>query len=75
MPTTAQTLSKNIRFVTNAKGQKTEVIVSLKNRVMKQFFEDVQDLLLIQDRINDERVDFFEAVDKILSTKKSISNV
>lgn len=75
MATAAQTISKNLRFVTNAKGQKTEVIVSLKNRVMKQFFEDVQDLLLIQDRIDDERVDFFEAVDKILPSKKMIRNV
>jgi hypothetical protein len=69
MATQAQTISKNIKFITNEKGEKTEVIVSLKNKIMKEFFEDIQDLLLIQDRIGDEKVDFFESVDKILSSK------
>lgn len=69
MATQAQIISENIKFITNEKGEKTEVIVSLKNEIMKEFFEDIQDLLLIQDRIDDEKVDFFESVDKILSSK------
>lgn len=69
MATQAQIISKNIKFITNEKGEETEVVVSLKNKVMKEFFEDIQDLLLIQDRIDDEKVDFFDSVDKILSSK------
>ncbi|RYU94366.1 hypothetical protein [Emticicia agri] len=69
MATQAQIISENIKFVTNEKGERTEVIVSLKNKIMKEFFEDIQDLLLVQDRIDDEKVDFFESVDKILSSK------
>lgn len=69
MATQARIISENIKFITNEKGEGTEVIINLKNKVMKDFFEDIQDLLLIQERIDDEKVDFFESVDKILSSK------
>ena len=67
MATYAEIISKNIKYVTNEKGQETEAIISLKTPLMKAFFEDIKDLLLIQDRVNDDRVDFFEATHKILT--------
>ena len=67
--TTAE-ISRNISYQIDTKGKKTAIVFNLKNRAIQDLMEDILDLLAVKERLNDERVDFFEATDRILSVKK-----
>ena len=58
---------KGVNYITDAKGNKTAVVISLKN--YKEEIEDFLDGLQALNRIQEPSVDFEKAVSKILKTK------
>lgn len=73
--TTAEMISKGISYQTDIKGKKTAVVFDLKNKAVQEIIEDFFDLLTVKERQNDERVDFFEATDRILNKKPKTAHV
>lgn len=63
-------INKSISYQTDIRGKKTAVVFDLKNKAIQELVEDIMDMLTIKERLHDERVDFFEATEKLLSTKK-----
>lgn len=66
----AQLISKGISYQMDTKGRKTAIVFDLKNKAVQEIVEDILDLLTVKERQNDERIDFFQATDKILKLKK-----
>lgn len=58
---------KGINYITDTKGNKTAVVISMKN--YKEEVEDFLDGLEAQNRLEEPAVDFEKAVSKILKTK------
>jgi RNase adaptor protein for sRNA GlmZ degradation len=66
---TAQMINKGISYQMDTKGKKTAVVFDLKNKAVQEIMEDILDLLTVKERQNDEKIDFFQATDKILKLK------
>ncbi len=64
---------KGINYVTDEQGNKTAVIISLKN--YKEEIEDFLDGLEAQDRLEEPSVDFEKAITKIIKSKSSNGKV
>ena len=60
---------KGIHYITDERGNKTAVVISLKN--YKEEIEDFLDGLEALNRIQEPSVDFEKAVSKILKAKSS----
>jgi len=60
---------KGISYITDGKGNKTAVIINLKN--YHEEVEDFLDGLEAQSRLNEPSVDFERSVNKILKSKSS----
>ena len=60
---------KGISYITDEKGNKTAIIISLKNYQAE--IEDFLDGLEAQSRLNEPSVDFEKSVNKILKSKVS----
>lgn len=60
---------KGINYITDEKGNKTAVIISMKN--YKEEVEDFLDGLEAQNRLHEPSVDFEKSVSKILNSKSS----
>ena len=60
---------KGISYITDEKGNKTAVIISLKN--YQEEIEDFLDGLEAQSRLNEPSMDFEKTVNKILKSKVS----
>ena len=58
---------KGINYITDEHGNKTAVVISMKN--YKEEIEDFLDGLLAQNRMQEPSVDFEKAVSKILKSK------
>ena len=58
---------KGINYITDLKGNKTAVVISMKN--YKEEVEDFLDSLEAQNRLEEPAVDFEKAVTKILKAK------
>ena len=58
---------KGINYITDEKGNKTDVIINLKN--YQEEVEDFLDGLEAQSRLNEPSVDFEKSVNKILKSK------
>ena len=58
---------KGINYITDEKGNKTAVIINLKN--YQEEVEDFLDGLEAQSRLNEPSVDFEKSVNKILKSK------
>ncbi len=58
---------KGINYITDTKGNKTAVVISMKN--YKEEIEDFLDGLEAQNRLEEPAVDFEKAVNKILKSK------
>ncbi len=58
---------KGINYITDEKGNKTAVIINLKN--YQEEVEDFLDGLEAQSRLNEPSVDFERSVNKILKSK------
>lgn len=58
---------KGINYITDLKGNKTAVVISMKN--YKEEVEDFLDGLEAQNRLEEPAVDFEKAVTKILKAK------
>ncbi len=58
---------KGVNFLTDEKGNKTAVVISLKN--YKEEIEDFLDGLEAKARLNEPSVDFEKSVNKILKSK------
>lgn len=58
---------KGINYITDEKGNKTAIIISLKN--YKEEVEDFLDALEAKSRLNEPSVDFEKAVNKIIKSK------
>ena len=73
MNTKARNIQNNISFVVNSKGKRTAMMINLKDKAMQQWAEDIQDLLIIKERMEDpdlEFVDFFEVTKDILAKRE-----
>jgi hypothetical protein len=64
---------KGISYITNDKGNKTAVIINLKN--YHEEVEDFLDGLEAQSRLNEPSVDFEKSVTKILKSKSKRAKV
>ena len=74
MNTKARNIQNNISFVVNSKGKRTAMMINLKDKVMQQWAEDIQDLLIIKERMEDpnaEYVDFFAYTEELLAKRKA----
>ncbi|MEP7255782.1 MAG: hypothetical protein ABI666_08385 [Ferruginibacter sp.] len=60
---------KGINYITDSKGNKTAVVISMKN--YKEEVEDFLDGLEAQNRMEEPSVDFEKAVNKILKSKST----
>ena len=60
---------KGVNYITDEKGNKTAVVISMKN--YKEEIEDFLDGLEAQNRMQEPSADFEKAVSKILKTKSS----
>lgn len=58
---------KGVNYITDEQGNKTAVIISLKN--YKEEIEDFLDGLEAQDRLEEPSVDFEKAITKIIKNK------
>ena len=58
---------KGISYITDEKGNKTAVIINLKN--YQEEVEEFLDGLQAQSRLNEPSVDFEKSVNKILNSK------
>jgi hypothetical protein len=57
-----------VRYNTDEQGQKTEVIIDLKKH--GQIVEDILDILLVEERINEESIPFEEFVQQLKAEGK-----
>lgn len=64
---------KGINYITDEKGNKTAVIINLKN--YQEEVEDFLDGLEAQSRLNEPSVDFEKSVNKILKSKSMRAKV
>lgn len=64
---------KGISYITDEKGNKTAVIINLKN--YHEEVEDFLDGLEAQSRLNEPSVDFEKSVNKILKSKSRRAKV
>ncbi|CAG5012055.1 hypothetical protein DYBT9275_05091 [Dyadobacter sp. CECT 9275] len=53
-----------IRYITDEKGEKTDLIISLKDH--GQIVEDLLDALLIEERKSEDSIPFDEFVDQLI---------
>ena len=64
---------KGINYITDSKGNKTAVVISLKD--YKEEIEDFLDGLDASSRLNEPSVDFEKAINKIIKSKSSRGKV
>lgn len=57
-----------IRYITNDKGQKTDLIINLKEH--GQIVEDLLDALLIEERKSEDSIPFDEFVSQLITEGK-----
>ena len=57
---TATTLKKHIRYVTDAKGKPTDIIISLKNKEVREYIEDLMDTQEAMARDDDDTIPWEE---------------
>lgn len=66
---TATTLKKHVRYVTDAKGKATDIIISLKNKEVREYIEDLMDTQEAMTRDDGQGRPFDEFVAEYLSKK------
>ncbi|MFN3490380.1 MAG: hypothetical protein ACK4YV_14665 [Emticicia sp.] len=59
---TATTLQKHVRYVTDAKGKATDIIISLKNKEVREYIEDLMDTQEAMARDDGQGIPWEEAV-------------
>ena len=64
---------KGVNYITDERGKKTAVIISLKN--YQEEVEDFLDGLEAQNRLDEPSVDFEKAITKILKSKSANGKV
>lgn len=64
---------KGINYITDEKGNKTAIVISLKN--YQEEVEDFLDGIEAASRVSEPSVDFEKAVNKILKTKSANGKV
>ncbi len=57
---TATTLKKHVRYVTDAKGKATDIIISLKNKEVREYIEDLMDTQEAMARDDDDTIPWEE---------------
>lgn len=57
---TATTLKKHVRYVTDAKGKPTDIIISLKNKEVREYIEDLMDAQEAMARDDDDTIPWEE---------------
>ncbi len=57
---TATTLKKHVRYVTDAKGKATDIIISLKNKEVREYIEDLMDTQEAMTRDDDDTIPWEE---------------
>lgn len=57
---TATTLQKHVRYVTDAKGKATDIIISLKNKEVREYIEDLMDTQEAMARDDDDTIPWEE---------------
>ena len=56
----AQEIQKSVRYITNTKGIETDIVFSLNNRQVQDFFEDFFDTLVAIERQDENGIPFDE---------------
>lgn len=69
---TATTLKKHVRYVTDAKGKATDIIISLKNKEVREYIEDLMDTQEAMARDDGQGRPFDEFVAEYLSKKSNL---
>jgi hypothetical protein len=69
---TATTLKKHVRYVTDAKGKATDIIISLKNKEVREYIEDLMDTQEAMTRDDGQGRPFDEFVAEYLSQKTNL---
>lgn len=66
---TATTLKKHVKYVTDARGKATDIIISLKNKEVREYIEDLMDTQEAMTRDDGQGRPFDEFVAEYLSKK------
>jgi len=64
---------KGVNYITDEQGEKTAVVISLKN--YKEEIEDFLDGLEAQSRVREPSIDFERAITKIIKNKSTTGKV
>lgn len=57
---TTTTLKKHVRYITDAKGKPTDIIISLKNKEVREYIEDLMDTQEAMARDDDDTIPWEE---------------
>lgn len=68
---TTTTLKKHISYVTDSAGEKVAVQIDIKNKQVKEFFEDLFDTLDVIERQDEKGRPFDEYVKEYLSKQNA----
>lgn len=52
----AKAVQKSVRYITNPQGKETDIVFSLNDKNVQEFFEDFFDLLVSAERQNEEAI-------------------
>lgn len=69
---TTALLERNMTFLNNTKGEMVAVQLDLKNKAMKQFFEDLVDTMTVIERQDEPTIPFEQVRKEILLSRKMI---
>jgi hypothetical protein len=69
---TTALLEKNMTFLNNTKGEMVAVQLDLKDKLMKQFFEDLMDTITVIERQEEPTIPLEQVRKEILSSRKMV---
>jgi hypothetical protein len=69
---TATTFQKHVKYVTDAKGKAIDIIISLKNKELREYIEDLMDAQEAMARDDGQGRPFDEFVNEYLSQKSDL---
>ncbi len=69
---TTALLERNMTFLNNTKGEMVAVQLDLKNKAMKQFFEDLIDTMTVIERQDEATIPLEQVRKEILLSRKTL---
>lgn len=68
----AQAIQNSVRYITNPQGEETDIVFSLSNKNVQDFFEDLFDTLVSIERQNEEGIPLSEFKKQFSQRKQEV---